>query len=106
MQQVAVVTGRVAEVLDDVQPDMREWLTSEPGFAKHFMDNKQAFAYMAFNLPLVLKGMARISQTGHYLDIYACNITVSQFPRIDSLIAAIIREGTPGDGPKQSRKCR
>lgn len=106
LQQTSVVTGRLADVIDDVQPDMRDWLNSEPGFAKHFMDNKQGFAYMAFNLPLMLKGMTRISQSGSYLDIYACNITVSQFPRIDSLIAAIIREGTPGDGPKQSQKCR
>jgi phospholipid/cholesterol/gamma-HCH transport system substrate-binding protein len=106
MQEVSVVTGRLADVIDDVQPDMRQWLVSEPGFATHFMDNKQAFAYMAYNIPLMLKGMTRISQSGSYLDIYACNITVSQFPRIDSLIAAIIREGTPGDGPKQSTKCR
>ncbi|MGE2727606.1 MlaD family protein [Mycolicibacterium pulveris] len=106
MDQVSVVGQRLANVVSDVQPDMREWLAREPGFAKHFMEDKQGFAYMAFNTPLMLKGLARMSQGGAYLDIYACNLTVTQFPRIDSLIAAIVREGTPADRPTYSQKCR
>lgn len=106
MDQVSVVGQRLANVITDVQPDMREWLAREPGFAKHFMEDKQGFAYMAFNTPLMLKGLARFSQGGAYLDVYACNLTVSQFPRIDSLINAIVREGTPADRLTYSQKCR
>lgn len=106
MDQVGIVGERLAKVISDVQPDLREWLDREPGFAQHFMENKQGFAYMGFNTPLMLKGLARISQGGTYLDIYACHITVSQFPRIDSLIDAIIRNGTPGGKITQSAKCR
>jgi phospholipid/cholesterol/gamma-HCH transport system substrate-binding protein len=106
LDQTAIVGQRLAGVIDDVQPDMREWLAREPGFAKHFMDDKQGFEYMAFNTPLMLKGLARFSQGGAYLDVYACHITVSQFPRIDSLLQAIIREGTPADRQTNSQKCR
>ncbi|WNG89252.1 MlaD family protein [Mycobacterium sp. ITM-2016-00317] len=106
MDQVGIVGERLAQVITDVQPDLREWLAREPGFAKHFMENKQGFAYMGFNTPLMLKGLARISQGGTYLDIYACHLTVSQFPRIDSLIDAIIRNATPGGRIQQSAKCQ
>nr|WP_090276913.1 MlaD family protein [Mycolicibacterium komanii]CRL70609.1 putative Mce family protein [Mycolicibacterium komanii] len=106
MDQVSIVGERLANVITDVQPDMREWLAREPGFAKHFMEDKQGFAYMAFNTPLMLKGLARFSQGGAYLDVYACNLTVTQFPRIDSLINAIVREGTPEDRLTYSQKCR
>ncbi|BBX01882.1 mammalian cell entry protein [Mycolicibacterium moriokaense] len=106
MDQISVVGDRLANVITDVQPDMREWLAREPGFAKHFMDDKQGFAYMAFNTPLMLKGMARFSQGGAFLDVYACNLTVTQFPRIDSLINAIVREGTREDRLTYSQKCR
>lgn len=106
MDQASIVGERLANVITDVQPDLNEWLAREPGFAKHFMENKQGFAYMGFNTPLLLKGLARFSQGGAYLDIYACNLTVSQFPRIDSLIDAIVRHATPGGAIQQSSKCR
>jgi phospholipid/cholesterol/gamma-HCH transport system substrate-binding protein len=106
MDQASIVGARLANVITDVQPDLKEWLAREPGFAKHFMENKQSFAYMGFNTPLLLKGLARFSQGGSYLDIYACHLTVSQFPRIDSLIDAIIRNATPGGKIQQSAKCR
>lgn len=106
LDQTSIVGQRVANVIADVQPDLQEWLAREPGFAKHFMEDKQGFAYMAFNVPLLLKGLARLSQSGSYLDIYACNLTVSQLPRIDSLIDAIVRNATPGNAIQRSAKCR
>lgn len=106
MDQASIVASRLGTVMSDVQPDLNEWLEREPGFAKHFVENKEGFAYMAFNVPMLLKGLARFSQNGAYLDIYACNITVSQFPRIDSLIEAILRNGTRGNVMQQSPKCQ
>ncbi len=106
LDQTSIVAQRLSTVIGDVQPDLQEWVSREPGFAKHFMDDKQGFAYMAFNTPLMLKGLARMSQTGSYLDVYACDLTVSQFPRIDSLIAQIVASGTPGGVSQRSSKCR
>lgn len=106
MDQASIVGQRLANVIGDVQPDLQEWLAREPGFAKHFMEDKQGFAYMAFNTPLMLKGLARISQTGSYLDIYACDLTISQFPRIDSLMARIVGAATGGGVKQRSAVCR
>ncbi|MGV0836898.1 MlaD family protein [Mycolicibacterium thermoresistibile] len=106
LDQVSIVGQRLATVVSEVQPDLNEWIQREPGFARHFVENKQGFAYMGFNVPLVLKGLARFSQSGSYLDIYACDLTVSQFPRIDALIRKIIEHGTPGGKPQYTSKCR
>lgn len=106
LDQSSIVAQRLANVITDVQPDLQQWLDREPGFAQHFMADKQAFAYMGFNTPLMLKGLARMSQGGSYLDVYACDLTVSQFPRIDSLIAAIVENATPAGVPQHSAKCR
>lgn len=106
MDQASIVGSRLANVIGDVQPDLQAWLDREPGFAKHFMEDKQGFAYMGFNTPLLLKGLARFSQSGGYLDVYACDLTVSEFPRIDSLIAKILELATPGGVPQRSAKCR
>lgn len=106
MDQTSIVGQRLANVISDVQPDLQEWLAREPGFAKHFMEDKQGFAYMAFNTPLMLKGLARMSQSGSYLDIYACDLTISQFPRIDSLMARIVGAATGGGEKHRSAVCR
>jgi phospholipid/cholesterol/gamma-HCH transport system substrate-binding protein len=106
VEQVSVVGDRLATVIGDVQPDLGQWLQRQPGFAKHFVENKQGFAYMAFNTPLMLKGLARFSQNGSYLDIYACDLTVSQFPRIDALMRDIVEAATPAGVPQRSSKCR
>ena len=106
MDQTSIVGQRLANVISDVQPDLQDWLAREPGFAKHFMEDKQGFAYMAFNTPLMLKGLARISQTGSYLDIYACDLTVSQLPRIDSLMDTFVGAATGGGQKKRSAVCR
>lgn len=106
MDQISVVGQRLANVIGDVQPDLDEWLRREPGFAQHFVDNKQGFAYVGFNIPLLLKGLGRFSQSGSYLDVYACDLTISEFPRIDSLMAKIVELATPGGVPQRSAKCR
>lgn len=106
MDQVSIVSQRLANVVGDVQPELGGWLRREPGFAKHFVANKQAFAYLGFNLPLMLKGLARIGQGGSYLDVYACDLTISEFPRIDALMAKIVELATPGAVKQRSAVCR
>ncbi len=107
MDQVSIVGERLANVITDVQPDLQAsgW-PGNPDSPSTSWTTSRAFAYMGFNTPLMLKGLARISQGGSYLDIYACHLTVSQFPRIDSLIDAIVRNATPGGKIQQSAKCR
>ncbi|WP_319447697.1 MULTISPECIES: MlaD family protein [unclassified Mycobacterium] len=106
LDQVSIVAGRIANVVGDVQPDLDAWLNRQPGFAQHFMDNKQGFAYLGYNVPLLLKGLSRFSQNGSYLDVYACDLRITLFPRLTRLIPWIVEHATPGGQIKHSPICR
>ncbi|OBG38983.1 mammalian cell entry protein [Mycobacterium alsense] len=106
LDQASIVASRIANVVGDVQPDLDQWLQREPGFAQHFKENKQDFAYLGYNIPLLLKGMARFSQNGSYLDVYACDARITLFPRLTNLIPWLVRHLTPGNRIMHSPICR
>ena len=89
-----------------VQPDLRELLTREPGFASHVVQNQDRFAYLGANLPLLLKGLARIMQDGTYMNMYFCDAYVSLLPVLHPLFPTIVALATPGGSPKYSAICR
>ncbi|WKG13014.1 MlaD family protein [Nocardia sp. PE-7] len=103
---VASVTGRLATVVDDVRPQLNEFLTREPGFTKHFEQNKDSFAYLGFNLPALLKGLARASQEGSYLNTYLCNMGVTFLPALATLVPTIVALASPTGTIQQSPICR
>ena len=74
LDSIALVADQVATLSSDVAPDLSEFLTREPGFAQHFLDNKDTFGYFGFKLPPMLKGLARASQDGSYINTYLCNL--------------------------------
>ncbi|APE35625.1 mammalian cell entry protein [Nocardia mangyaensis] len=103
---VASVTGRLATVVDDVRPELNEFLTREPGFTRHFEENKDSFAYLGFNLPALLKGLARVSQEGSYLNTYLCNMGVTFLPALTTLVPTIVGLASPTGTIRQSPICR
>ncbi|MEU4317431.1 MlaD family protein [Nocardia fluminea] len=103
---VASVTGRLATVVDDVRPQLNEFLTREPGFTKHFEQNKDGFAYLGFNLPALLKGLARVSQDGSFLNTYLCNMGVTFLPALATLVPTIVGLASPTGTIQQSPICR
>ncbi|MGW0323989.1 MlaD family protein [Nocardia sp. NPDC003183] len=103
---VASVTGRLATVVEDVRPPLNEFLTREPGFTKHFEQNKDSFAYLGFNLPALLKGLARASQEGSYLNTYLCNMGVTFLPALATLVPTIVALASPTGAIQQSPICR
>ncbi|MEU4810074.1 MlaD family protein [Nocardia fluminea] len=103
---VASVTGRLATVVDDVRPQLNEFLTREPGFTRHFEENKDGFAYLGFNLPALLKGLARVSQDGSFLNTYLCNMGVTFLPALATLVPTIVGLASPTGTIQQSPICR
>lgn len=103
---VASVTGRLATVVDDVRPQLNEFLTREPGFTRHFEQNKDGFAYLGFNLPALLKGLARVSQDGSFLNTYLCNMGVTFLPALATLVPTIVGLASPTGTIQQSPICR
>ncbi|WP_330255022.1 MCE family protein [Nocardia sp. NBC_00565] len=106
MNSIATVAGSVATLVGQVQPDLDQMLTREPGFAKHFLDNKDAFAYFGFNLPLMLKGIARVSQEGSAVNAYVCDFNITLIPALTALVPTIVSLATPGGQPTHSPICR
>ncbi|WP_327100690.1 MCE family protein [Nocardia vinacea] len=106
VDQIAKVVGRASEIVAADQPTLVEFLTREPGFTQHFLDNKAKFEYLGYNLPLILKGLARITQEGGYVDAYICEVTVSLVPGLTPLIPQIVDAVSPGGVAQHTSKCR
>ncbi|MGW4481635.1 MlaD family protein [Rhodococcus triatomae] len=104
--RVSTVASRVADLADQAQPEIDQIVGRNPGFVDHFLANKDEFAFFAFNLPPMLKGLARVSQEGSYLNTYLCNFNVTLLPGISTVIPSVIANATPGGQVTQSAVCR
>ncbi|MQY16997.1 MlaD family protein [Nocardia macrotermitis] len=106
VDHLSQAVDRVARIVDTDQPALEAFLNRNPGFAQHLLDNKYKFGVMGFNLPLILKGLARITQEGGYADADICDVTFSLAPGMSPLIPGILAALTPGGVVKHTAKCR
>jgi phospholipid/cholesterol/gamma-HCH transport system substrate-binding protein len=106
VDRISQVVDRVARIANADQPALEAFLTRNPGFAQHLLDNKYKFGVMGFNLPLILKGLARITQEGGYADADVCDVTFSLAPGMSPLIPGILAALTPGGVVQHTAKCR
>ncbi|WP_019928253.1 MCE family protein [Nocardia sp. BMG111209] len=106
VDQISQVVGRASEIIAADRPALGDFINREPGFTQHFIDNKKKFEFMGDNLPLVLKGMARMTQDGAYVEAYACDVQLSLTPGLGPLIPEIVDSATPGGVAKHTSKCR
>ncbi|WP_330255247.1 MCE family protein [Nocardia sp. NBC_00565] len=106
IDSISTVVRRTADVVPGAQPSLAEFITRQPGFAAHLLDNKDKFAYLGFNLPLLLKAMSRIVDSGAYLNAYICDITVSLVPGAEQVIPRILGLATPSGHAEHSAICR
>ena len=97
--------ARASEIVEADRPDINEFLDRKPGFAEHFVQNSGKYEYLGFNLPYLLKGISRLTQTGPYLEGYVCNIRFTAIPGLAPLIPDIVNAVTPG-GTKHTVRCR
>ena len=64
-------------------------------------------AFLGSNLPLILKGVARITQSGSYVNIYACDLNaLGFFPGLNIVVPIIVDAATPGNKAQHTPKCR
>ncbi|MFE3543969.1 MCE family protein [Nocardia sp. NPDC059177] len=106
LTEVSGVADRMATIVAEDRPALDRLLSREPGFTRHFEENKDQFAYLGFNLPALLKGIARVSQEGANLNVYLCNLGFTAIPALSELIPAIVRMATPSGAVEQSPICR
>jgi phospholipid/cholesterol/gamma-HCH transport system substrate-binding protein len=99
--------GRIAAIGDTTYPQLTELVYREPGFAQHLVGPRDQVAFLGSNVPLVLKGLARISGDGAYGNAYTCSLNMMGFfPGLNNLVPKIVRLASPGNVVKNSQKCR
>lgn len=91
--------GRLATIVNNITPDLEQFINRQPGLLDYGLhDGRQRLAYMAANLPSLLKAIARGSQSGSYIDVYACDIDFSLWRGLFHWFRAFVASATPGDG--------
>lgn len=106
---IVSTVGRLASIVDAIAPDVQEFVGRQPGFLDYGLrDGRERFAYMAANLPFLLKGLARISQEGTYVNGYACDFDFSLWRGLYTWFRAFVAAATPGNGSElwHTQMCR
>jgi phospholipid/cholesterol/gamma-HCH transport system substrate-binding protein len=99
--------GRLATVANNITPDLQEFVGRQPGFLDYGLhDGRQRFAYMAANLPFLIKGLARITQEGSYMNAYACDVDFALWRGLFNWFRAFVAWTTPGNETKHTQMCR
>lgn len=95
---MAKVTRRLSAIADDVYPALNDLITREPGFSKHMAGIEPQLAFTGDNLPLLLKGLARVVSDGTYGNAYACDLNaIGFFPGLNDITTFIVNAATPGN---------
>jgi phospholipid/cholesterol/gamma-HCH transport system substrate-binding protein len=107
-RSITTAVARLAMITTNIFPDLQQLIGREPGLLAHLAggDGQPRFAYLGANLPYLLKGLARVTQEGSYLNAYACNANLTIFAFLSRLVPAVVRLASPGNIVQQSPICR
>lgn len=104
---VARVVSQLSTITDEVYPSLNDLVEREPGFAQHMVSIEPQLAFTGANLPLLLKGFARITSEGSYANAYACDLNATGFfPGLNDVVPIVVDAATPGNDAQYSPKCR
>ena len=97
----------LSTIADEVHPALNELVLREPGFAEHMAGIEPQLAFTGANLPLLLKGFARITNEGAYANAYACDLNATGFfPGLNDVVPIIVDAATPGNKAWYTPRCR
>ncbi len=101
------VVRQLSQISAEVRPDVDEMITRKPGFAQHMVSIEPQIAFTGANLPLLLKGFARITNEGAYANAYACDLNASGFfPGLNDAVPIVVDAATPGNQAAYTPRCR
>ncbi|BBX27512.1 MlaD family protein [Mycolicibacterium alvei] len=107
MGSISKVVQQLSTISDEVYPSLNELVTRQPGFAAHMVGIEPQLAFTGANLPLLLKGFARITNEGAYATTYACDLNATGFfPGLNDVTPIIVNAATPGNKAQYTPKCR
>ncbi|SHW03066.1 MCE-family protein Mce6B [Mycobacteroides abscessus subsp. abscessus] len=101
------VAQRLSTISDTIYPPLDELINRQPGVARHMVGIESQTAFLGSNLPVILKGIARVTQHGSYVNIYACDLNaLGFFPGLNIVLPIIVDAATPGNKAQHTPKCR
>jgi phospholipid/cholesterol/gamma-HCH transport system substrate-binding protein len=104
---VSRVVRQLSDITDVVYPPINELVNRQPGFAKHLTQIEPQLAFTGANLPLMLKGLARITNEGAYGNAYACDLNaLGFFPGFNDVTPIVVNAATPGNRAWYTPRCR
>ena len=107
MGSLSRLVQRLDAVTTEVNPSLRALIDREPGFTEHLGTIEPQLAFTGANLPKLLKGIARVSSEGAYLNVYACDLNaLAFFPGLNDVTPIIVDAATPGNKAKHTPRCR
>jgi phospholipid/cholesterol/gamma-HCH transport system substrate-binding protein len=107
MGSISSVVRQLSTIADEVHPDLDELVLREPGFAEHMASIEPQLAFTGANLPLLLKGFARITNEGAYVTTYACDLNATGFfPGLNDVTPIIVDAAPPGNRATYTPRCR
>lgn len=107
MGSITKVVRQLSAISDEVDPSFKSMLTREPGFVEHLVSIEPQLAFTGANLPIMLKGLARLTSEGAYVTVYACDLNATGFfPGLNDIVPIIVNAATPGNNAMYSPRCR
>lgn len=107
MGSLSRVMRSLGAVTSEVNPALQALITREPGFAAHLVTIEPQLAFMGGNLPIMLKGLARATNEGAYLNVYVCDLNaLGFFPGLNDVTPIVVAAATPGNKAQHTPKCR
>lgn len=107
MGSMAKVVRQLSTITDEVYTPLSELVQRQPGFAAHMVGIEPQLAFVGANLPLMLKGFARITGEGSYANAYACELDgTAFFPGLNDVTPIVVAAATPGNKARHTPKCR
>lgn len=107
MGSISKVVRQLSTIADDIHPDLNELVLREPGFAEHMVSIEPQLAFTGANLPLLLKGFARMTNEGAYVSAYTCDLNLTGFfPGLNDVVPIIVDAATPGNKSWNTPRCR
>ena len=107
MGSISRVVRQLSAISDEVYPSFNELVSRQPGFMQHMVAIEPQIAFTGANLPLLLKGFARLSGEGAFTNVYACDLNATAFfPGLNDVTPIIVAAATPGNKTQYSPRCR
>jgi phospholipid/cholesterol/gamma-HCH transport system substrate-binding protein len=100
---------RLSQIINAITPDVQQFIDRDPGLLKYGVgEGKPRLAFALANVPLLLKGLARMTQDGTYTNIYVCDLDFGFWRGLLNWFRMFVIRATPGNGNEvwHSAVCR